>query len=56
MQIHFATRQTARNFAQQRTAKGLKSPVIDNGKEALAKGTKRYAVDISQRVALKQVA
>lgn len=46
MKINFTTRQSARNFAQQRTAKGLASRVTDNGKETPT-GKSRYAVDVS---------
>lgn len=42
MQINFKTREQARTFAKQRTAKGFKTPVIDRGPQAV----KRYAADI----------
>ena len=42
MNINFKTRTLARQFAQKRTANGIATKVMDNGKDAV----KRYSVAV----------
>lgn len=49
MNLNFATREKARQFAQKRTANGIASKVTDNGKDAV----KRYVVAIGEGIKAK---
>lgn len=45
MFINFPSRSLARSFAAKRSASGLPSKVVDNGKDAV----KRYCVNVSKK-------